>query len=188
MVQLYVQSRDRSANSATPAEEIRPGNFVRVDGNDAYNATATDGVDGIAMGVQNHPSLMADHDEDYRNAPDGDALAPFVYTPDDDFDMPYYDLREDGQRIRSRTPEDPEDGTTAPNVTANSVVGVIDEFPGRLVEEGYTADFTDDATDNPTTFNQSNGNFVPVGDARGNAPQIPLSEFGRLFHLMTDDF
>lgn len=198
MVMQYVESRDRSMLSGNAAEDIRPGNLIRIEGNEVYNATNTDGVDGVALGV-GAAEWAADAPYAYRDAPAGDALAPFLYQPaenktlfeaDENYDdtVPYADLREDGQRLKLRLPEQDEIATTAPNVTAQDIVGVIDEYPGRLVQEGYSADFTDDATSNPTTFNQSNGNFTPVGTARANAPTVPVNEFHSLFHLITDDF
>lgn len=194
----YIESRDRSMRSGKAAEEIRPGNLIRKESGGVYNATNTDGADGVALGV-GAAAWAAESDDDFRSSPTGDALANFTYKPasaktgeesEEDWDdrVPYADLNEDGQRLRLRLPEEDTVATTAPNVTGEAVVGVIDEYPGRLVEEGYTADFTDDSTSNPTTYNQSNGNFTPIGKARGNAPTVPVNEWHSLFHLVTDDF
>lgn len=190
----YVESRDRSLRSGNAAEEIRPGNLIRKESDGVYNATNTDGADGVAVGL-GAAAWAAEDDEDFRTSPTGDALANFTYQPaanksDEDYDdtVPYADLVEDGQRLKLRLPEQDAIASTAPNVTGEAVVGVIDEYPGRLVEEGYTADFTDDSTANAVTYNRSNGNFTPIGKARSNAPTVPVNEWHSLFHLITDDF
>lgn len=178
MVQLFVQSRDRSALSATPGEDIRTGELIYVKNGTAYRATDSDGVEGIAMGVGSAP-WIAEHDEDYRQADPNDPLAPFVYSPSQKLPMPYYDLREDGQRMRVRT-VDHSSTLAAPNIQGGDVVGVIDKHEGRVVQEGYSS--------GGTTYDRATGNFTPIGQARGNAAEMPVTEKGELVSIFNDDF
>ena len=180
MVLLFIEEGDRSLRSGVPSEPIRPGNLISKDGDAVSNATATSGVDGIALRPQN-AWWGAHHSEDYRPA-----LKDFTYTGDDLERMPYYPLGDEGAvYVRSFTPDDDGSGKTAPNITHDTRVGVIDEYPGRVVEEGYSADFTDDSTSNPTTFNEENGNFEPLGEPNPAAPDVPQTEFDSLVHYHT---
>lgn len=140
------------------------------------NATATDGVDGVALGLSTL-EWVAEESYDWRDNPKGDLLQNFTYTKNDDHPMPYADLTEDGQRLRLRLPEK---GGTAPNVTQRDILGVTDLYEGRLVQEGYS--------DGGTTYSRQKGNFVPVGFARGTAPTVPVNQFDELVHVITDDY
>jgi len=70
--------------------------------------------------------------------------------------------------VRSLSVEDT--SVAEPTFSANEIVGFISATNGpRLVVEGYTADFDGDGT--TTTYNESNDNFVPLGEVDIRAPK-----------------
>lgn len=154
-----VESMDGYAGSNVAAEDVAPHEIVTdtvgtgvelADGDEAS-------WDGIAMAF-NHAEWIHDHDED---------TDPLVYQASENDRVPYGGY-EDVAVIRPLTIDD--DTVAAPSIQEGDVVGVPDTTstdapasPGRVVEDGYTADADGDGA--ATTFSVANGNLLPVGRA-----------------------
>lgn len=169
----YVYSSDRAVLSANSTEDgILPGEFViTVAGGGCRRATGTDGrISGLVEDFDDEH--IADNPYDYRSSQDD-----FTY----DIGMRVkWGGDEQGALLRARTPAD--NGTDpAANITEWDVVGIPDRsgMEGRIVEEGYT-----DGQGTPVTYNRSNGNFLPIGVARGNSSEVPVNDFNELTHIV----
>jgi len=159
---FYVESADRPYTSRQAAEDLPVGTLVTTDGNDMFVlADANDErLDYLVTKPLSAPHIAYDSD---------DSLEDRVYEADDRR-APALPLV-DGDIVKARTVTESTDGvTSSPDIQAGDVVGVPDtsdaDAPsegGRVVEEGYTNDENDDATD--TTFERANGNFLPLGVA-----------------------
>lgn len=158
-VQFYIESADRPQRSGLANESLAPGVLVSDDGTGVNKFTFSDGdYDGLAI-----------YDPEYLSAEDEDAIASGTYDVDD---RVRYHPSEDAAVVKVRTIADDGDDA-APSVSHRSVVGVCDDSDtnapdsaaGRIVEEGYTQDDTDDATANGTTFSRANNNFLAIGTA-----------------------
>jgi len=99
------------------------------------------------------------HQYDYTNYDDLYTYEPAAQDADDEYDdrAPILPLAEHDV-VRSYSIEDTT--MTEPVFEANTTVGFIAAPNGpRLVEEGYTDDFSGSST----TYNEANGNFVTLG-------------------------
>ncbi len=162
----YVESSDRSYDSAEASEDIEAGELVALNSN----------MKAVLLDEQNHSI------EDFRGVAEafmrGDQIAPdennagtfetYLASENDTVNIGGND---DGDRIYIKTIKETNSGVTnKPSIDHNTIVGVSDtsdnDAPtsaGRIVEEGYTNDENDDGSS--TTFNRSNNNFLPVGRA-----------------------
>lgn len=172
---FYVESADRPYESRLAAEDITVGTLVNENGSDAFQNT-TQQEHGYIHAVAARPmsgEFIGDDEDSVTGVPES-------YKAAENDRVPALPLT-DGDTVKARTAAD--NGTDpAPSIGDGDVVGVIDtstgslasggEFEGRLVEEGYT-----DGGGTPTTYNRSNGNFMPLGTAYkdgGTAHDVPV--------------
>lgn len=137
--------------------EIQSGDFVTREASggchltDPANDAAADGI----VPARERGDHLPEHGEDYTE--------PY-YEGDGTFDnsdlCPLFRL-EDAAVVHGWSIKD--DTATAPAINKNDDVGII-MGPGNdpvLVEEGYTDDFSGTST----TYNETNGNFIEIGQA-----------------------
>lgn len=183
---IYAEQRNDNETtlSGLATEDIPPGDLVTVTASGAELADANDHdrIDGIALNLEAGDHI-ARHPLDYEADVDD-----FVYQPAGNKDshdlLPNEDDRVpvggrfDGAAVYPRTVADTSGSLTAPSINYGDVVGVVDTSvgdapndPGAVVEEGYT--------NGATTFNRSNGNFLPLGRARGieGGSSYPVTSF-----------
>jgi len=159
---FYVESADRPYTSRQAAEDLPVGTLVTTDGNDMFVlADSNDNrLDYLVTKPHSAPHIAYDIDDvsETRTYEADDRRAPALPLVDGDI-------------VKVKTITESNDGvTTSPDIQAGDIVGVPDttnaDSPteaGRVVEEGFTNDENDDATD--TTFERANGNFLPLGTA-----------------------
>lgn len=164
MTLLGLEEYSGSLQSNVVNEDIAP--FEVIDDVDGTGLTLLDGDEsdprlGIVLGPES-AEWIHEHDrdtdaEEYKSA-DNDR-APYV-------------PHTDGAVVRCLTiPETTDGQTSSPSIGEGNIVGVPDTtvtdgatgMSGRIVEEGYSNDENNDSTS--TTFNRSNGNFIPIGRA-----------------------
>lgn len=164
-VQFYLESADRPSQSGVANEQITPGELVVDDGTGVNAFTFSDGdYGGLAL-----------YDPEWLSAEDEDAIANGYYATGD---RVRYHPSEDAAVAKVRTIADDGDDA-APSISHGTIVGVCDDSDtnapdsaaGRIVEEGYAQDDTDDGTANGTTFSRANNNFLAVGRAYRPAKQ-----------------
>lgn len=151
------------ADTSASTSNIYEGDFVVRSGDTVVLADPASHSewDGIVPNLDRGDHL-AEHDEDYTEP---------QYEGDGTFggsDRVRYAPQEKVSVVHGWTPHD--DAAPAPNISREDTVGIIlmdgSSFGSArpvLVEKGYTADPDGDGSD--TTYNESNGNFIPVGDA-----------------------
>lgn len=160
----YIESADRPPESRPAAADVYVGEAVAETG--SGTVTPFDGSSHTIaefLGVADDP-LTGD-----QIALDDNETGGFIYESAED-DRVVYGGDADRDRIKIRTPEDTGGNEAAASISDGTIVGFIDtsagtlsstsEYHGRVVEEGY-----DDGESTPTTYNRSNGNFVPLGVA-----------------------
>jgi len=159
---FYVESADRPYTSSIAAEDIHVGTLVHEDGSEDYellNKSDHDEFDALATAPRRGDYIADEEDES----------SDFTYSSSDDDRVPALPLA-DRDIVKARTAKDAGGNEAKPSISNGDVVGVIDtsagtlsstsEYEGRVVEEGYT-----DGEGTPTTYNRSNGNFLPIGKA-----------------------
>jgi hypothetical protein len=161
---FYVESADRPKRSRLAAEDITVGSLVAENGSDQFQLADAQNDNRISyVADKNRRGDQIAFDED-------DTLTfPQTYSAADNNRVIAQQLA-DGDVIKTRTALDGGGNESAPSISDGDVVGVIDSsagtlsdasaYHGRVVEEGYT-----DGEGTPTTYNRSNGNFVPLGVA-----------------------
>lgn len=151
---------ESSYKSGVANEDIDVGELVfnldtggvrRADGSDAR-------IDGVAVFPKTGDAISEDEDDATYG----------VYVASED-DRVAYGANTQSDRFNALTIEDGGQGNSAPSIEHGTVVGLVDPtnadapdgVKGRVVEEGYSADIDGDGA--ATTFNRSNGNFLPLG-------------------------
>lgn len=158
----------RSYDSEGATEDIRVGEPVtRADGGGAVllDASSDSEVDYVA-GYERYGDQVEEYPTDYTSYSELYTYKPASNKSDEgwDDDVPIIPLT-DKDVVRALSIED--ESTTEPTFTENDVVGFINAPNGpRLVPEGYTDDFSGAST----TYNEANGNFVPLGGVDVQAP------------------
>jgi hypothetical protein len=199
MPQLFVEGHNNESPDYEDADEtVREGRLVvrKVGGGVAladYNvADRIDGMvphltssDAIAYHEWDHDRLNDNGFQEYLPSGQKDATDQF---PNKDDRVPIYNTY-DATRFLPETIGST-NGPTAPSISRNAVVGVVDtssgdaptDAAGRIVEEGYS--------NGGTTFNRSNSNFVALGRADGvdYDSTFPISDFSQKVAVRLGEF
>lgn len=182
-------------------ENIKQGLLVThtKDGVEVTDKSNHDHVSGIAPHYQT-TDIAAEHRFDFQSDVDdfkyktsGNKSDSDHLLPDEDDRLPVMGFL-DGARLYPPTVAKTSSDTSSPSIDRFDVVGVVDssvndapdeaDAEGRIVEEGWSSDENNDSSS--TTFNESNGNFIPLGRAVYAENDFPITSFDERVWVVRD--
>jgi len=168
MADIIAVDTARSNDSELVDENIKVGEpAVRKSGGGLrqLDASSDTDVDYIVL-YEREGDHVLEYETDFVSYSELYTYKPASNKPDEDWDdravlLPLTEK----DVVRALTPED--ETLSEPTFTNNDVVGFINAPNGpRLVPDGYTDDFSGAST----TYTESNGNFVKLGEVDVQAP------------------